>query len=280
MWFNDDSQYVIEDGLGERSWPLSLSLVHVYERTTEEGKTEVVTTSGWSKKDFMTNYTEGKFAPKGYLRRFQYGRAFGFIMRALPLVCIDIDGKNNGLVAARVLQLPPTLAERSKSGNGYHLFYRLPNASWDDQYGYAEYGDTNGLVPGVDVRGVGIVYHYPGQRWNTRAPALLSPGMTRLLDAREHSRKVREENNLARRQEALDPEDRVIFQEELLEQLARPLPSGMRNSGLYAWGCRADGILPTWEADLTARARQIDLDEDEITRIITNVRKYGNGSGA
>ena len=52
---------------------------------------------------------------------------FAFVMRAqCSLVCIDIDGKNGGLIHAPVKLeacCAHTLAGASKSGDGYHLWY-------------------------------------------------------------------------------------------------------------------------------------------------------------
>ena len=63
--------------------------------------------------------------------------------------------------------LPPTLAETSKSGDGYHLFY-LVDEEWDDEKGYGLLGDRIGIEQGVDIRATGCVYHHPQQRWNDR----------------------------------------------------------------------------------------------------------------
>ena len=271
MWYEEKDQYNIEDPLGERAWPLSLSLVHVYK--TKQGG--VATTSGWGKKDFMENYLQGKFRPKAYLHRYQFGRAFGIIIRALPLVCVDIDGKNGGLETARVLHLPPTLAETSKSGNGFHLFYRTPGDTWSEEFGFDQVADYTGIIPGVDIKGEGIVYHYPGQRWNNLPIAPASQGLMRLIEARRENRE--RSRQVSQQLRSMDPEDRAIAADKLEERLARPFPEGTRNTGLYAWGMKAKGIVPQWEAKLAYRGQQLELEMSEILTIIDNVEKYGSG---
>lgn len=270
MWYEDKEQYVIADGLAERTWPTTLSLVHVFQ--TAEGDT--ITTKGWGEQDFMENYNAGKFDPERYLNRFRHGRAFGIIMRSVPLLCIDIDGKNGGVQSSRILQLPPTLAETSKSGEGYHLFYRLPDDIWDAQLGYAEFPDFNGIVPGVDIRATGIVYHYPQQRWNDRAIAPLSKGVRRLLENARASRLAARQQNA----KLLTGEDAAIRADELLLQLERPFEEGQRNSRLFAWGCQAVRYVKDWEVHLVARGLELGLSERECVQIATSVLKYGLGS--
>src|SRR5690606_30401280 len=91
-----------------------------------------------------------------------------YVMRSVRLVAIDIDGKNGGLEhVTEIGALPLTMAERSKSGNGYHLFYETDDV-WDVDEGFAQIPDQIGFVQGVDIRGTGCVYHFPAQRWNNR----------------------------------------------------------------------------------------------------------------
>ena len=78
---------------------------------------------------------------------------------------------NPGLAALGIL--PPTLAETSKSGNGYHLFYLVSEDEWDPNAGFGMFGDRIGIEQGVDFRGTGCVYHYQSQRWNDRPLAEL-----------------------------------------------------------------------------------------------------------
>ena len=275
MWYEENDQYIIEDGLGERVWPSTLSLLQVIKQGDD-----VVTSKGWGRNQFMENYKEGKFKPEKYLRRFEFGRPFGFIMRSLPMVCVDIDGKNGGLSSARALNLPPTLAERSKSGNGYHLFYRVPESSWDEEYGYDEWPDFLGIVPGVDLRATGVIYHYPTQRWNSLPIASLSRGVERLMTARLKSREsyLQRKEEQSKALESMDEMDLILLQSDLLEKLKAPMQPGDRNRRLYSWGCEAYGIVKDWELSLVWRGQQVGLDIDELASIVKNVVKYGNGN--
>ena len=155
------------------------------------------------------------------------GRPFGFVMRSLPMLCVDIDGKNGGTLTSRIMKLPVTLAETSKSGNGYHLFYRIPEAEWNPYYGYDEFPDVNGLMPGVDIRSTGIVYHYPSQRWNSEEIAEIPPVLRRLMKQRAESREIQRERAALN----MDEDSRAIAIEQTLESLARKLPAGTRNKG-------------------------------------------------
>ena len=274
MWYDVQEQYKDESPLGTHQWGDTLGLVHIYKKIDEDGKKSVVTTSGWGKNHFMQNHRAGKFRPGRYLQRYQHGRAFGIVMRSVPLICVDIDGKNGGIATSQILQLPPTLAERSKSGNGYHLFYSVPD-EWDDEYGYAMYGDFNGIVPGVDIRSTGIVYHYPGQAWNRVPVAPLSLGMTRLLTQKQA---VREQSrDLIAQRATLTPDEIEDLRLELIEDLNKPLAEGKRNAWLFAWGCRAVGILENWPKILIGRGLEAGLEYDELMTLVNNVSKYGTG---
>src|SRR5687768_13510194 len=97
-----------------------------------------ITDQGWGlqgadgKDGFMARYMRSEFNPRSVLYGYGKGKwAFAFVMRSMRLVCIDIDGKNGGIEHAKKLgMLPLTLAETSKSGDGYHLFY-LVDEEWN-----------------------------------------------------------------------------------------------------------------------------------------------------
>jgi len=265
QWFEENEQYTIDDALGERQWPQSLSLTRV---NPEDSKTQ----AGWGRRTFVQNYGRRRFAPDRILDAFVHeGLPFGIIMRSIPLICVDIDGKNGGIQASRILSLPETLAERSKSGNGYHLFYRVPEAVWHSQYGYDEFGDANGIIPGVDIRATGIVYHYPQQRWNQLDPVALPNTLRKLLT----QRKQMQESERERKQLTLDPEDLAIAQEQALVSLAKAIPKGRRNQTLFAIGCEMYRLhMKDWRTLLIARGSQLGLEVYEVEQIIQNVKKY------
>jgi len=266
-WYEDKSQYTDSSALPYpgKVWE-RLSLVHV--------QSDGSTTKGWGRERFMDNYEGGKFIPRGYLRRFEHGRAFGFIMRALPLFCIDIDPKNGGLQSAKILELPVTLAETSRSGAGFHLFYREPRAKWDKRYGYESLPDANGLLPGIDIRATGIVYHYPQQRWNDLSISKAPTGVIKLLEAKKRSLEIVKERTAAMKD--LDPVEKAIFADELLTDLKQAIPEGRRNTVLYAWGCRASGIVKDWPLHLYHRGEQLGLESPELVQIIQSVQRYGS----
>jgi hypothetical protein len=265
-WYEQKKQYV-DDAPIPATWPTKreLALVHV----AGDG----ATTKGWGRESFMDNYRAGKFEPTGYLRRFAHGRPFGFVMRAVPLFCVDIDPKHGGLQSARILALPPTLAETSRSGNGFHLFYKEPKATWDEKYGFESLPDPNGLLPGIDIRSTGIVYHYPQQRWNDLAPAKPPPGILRLLAERKRMNEAAIARTAAYKD--LDPVDRAMYADELLDELRKFVPEGRRNTVLYSWGCKADGVVKDWPLHLYLRGEQLGLEEYELTQLIRSVQKRG-----
>src|SRR5690606_24699603 len=204
-WYENEKYEV--DGLPKEisEYP-SLALVKNY----PNGKTQ----PGWGAKDFMDNYQKGLFDPKKALHFAEKsGFPYSIVMRSLPMICVDIDGKNGGIETARVLSLPRTLAERSKSGNGYHLFYRIPYPVQDPLRGYAEIPDIVGLIPGVDIKGTGLVYRYAHQRWN-RHPILTAP--PQLLELMTNASEVRRRARITREGVAnLDPDELVIIHDEL-----------------------------------------------------------------
>lgn len=265
QWFEENEQYRIDDALGERQWPQSLALVRVNE---DDQKTQ----SGWGRSLFARNHERSRFAPTRVLDEFvRFGSPFGIVMRSLPMVCVDIDGKNGGIQASRILRLGPTLAERSKSGNGYHLFYRVPEAAWNPQYGYEEFSDANGILPGVDIRAVGIVYHYPQQRWNESDIAPVPNSLRRLLA----QRKAEQDRERERKAVPLEGDDLAIAQEKTLERLAGKIMAGKRNQTLFAIGCDLRLYdVEDWEKLLIARGKLLGLDRAELVDIVRHVKRY------
>ena len=148
QWFQTD-EYIYESSpvdLTPYAYQNGVATVAVY----ASGKSQ----PGWGELDFIRNYKLGK------LNGADRTDTFAYVIRSLPMLVVDIDGKNDGIDHAKLLNLPPTMAETSKSGNGYHLWY-LMDDSWDDEKGYGRLSDRLGLVQGVDVRVTGCVFHYP-----------------------------------------------------------------------------------------------------------------------
>ena len=266
LWFLRDEEYL-------SSFPLptelreyqDLSLVRVF----SSGKTQ----PGWGAESFIENYNAKAFEPDRALRFYRkWGEPFGIVMRSVDLICVDIDGKNGGIETSQVLDLPETLAETSKSGNGYHLYYKT-SSLWDPKYGHNQHPDVIGLIPGVDIKGTGIVYHYPQQRWNDRPIAMLPQSLNKLVgnvrDSRLQARAT------LRGVPRLDPEDQAIVHDQLREELARPVVTGTRNNTLYKIGAKmfVAGV-PGWEELLQERGDQLGLGISEVEMIIRNITAY------
>lgn len=267
QWFEDNTQYTIPELPAQIGKYPKLSLVRVY----QSGKTQ----PGWGAKDFVENQKKNAFDSDVALNAFhKYSQPFGIVMRALPFICVDIDGKNGGVETARAMNLPRTLAERSKSGNGYHLFYRLPYTNWSDLRGFDEFPDIIGLVPGVDIKGTGIVFHYPNQLWNVLDIELLPPSLAVLIG------QVREIKRYARltREGALnlDEDELVILHDQLREELHARMEVGHRNQKLYALGARMfSSRYPSWDIEVFNRGLELGLEISEVSELIKNIETYG-----
>jgi hypothetical protein len=247
-------------------------------RTFADGTTD----SGWGlqskdgKPAFMEKYTKGGFRLSPVLFGYeQKQNAFAFVMRSMKVVCIDIDGKNGGLIhAGKLGMLPHTLAETSKSGNGFHLFYTVSEDEWDEELGFAQYSDRIGLEQGVDFRGTGCVYHYQSQRWNHRAITELPDHLkTRLTQHTQ--KKVAATAVIVKVLESEDVEEVLIMQDQIMKDLAKPIPAGRRNNTLFAIGQQLKlAQVPNWETALYNRAMAVGLSQDECNKLVANVTKY------
>jgi hypothetical protein len=247
-------------------------------RVWGDGKTD----AGWGLTDkddkpaFIPLYQRKRFQASAILAGYaEKIWAFAFIMRSMRVVCIDIDGKNGGFDHAASLGiLPPTLAETSKSGNGYHLFYLVSEDEWDPNAGFGMFGDRIGIEQGVDFRGTGCVYHYQSQRWNDRPLAELPDRIKDRLKAAQQ-RKAASAANIVKTLELEDPEEVLIMQADLLADLKKPIPAGRRNNTLFAIGQQLKlAQIPDWETHLHKRALDVGLDQDEANKLVANVQKY------
>jgi Bifunctional DNA primase/polymerase, N-terminal len=247
-------------------------------RVWDDGKTD----AGWGLTDkkgqptFIPLYHRKKFQAAPILFGYEQDKwAFAFVMRSMRVVCIDIDGKNGGFDhAASLGMLPPTLAETSRSGEGYHLFYKVSEDEWDPDAGFAEFGDRIGIEQGVDFRGTGCVFHYQSQRWNTRHLAELPLRIKDRLLAHQQ-RKAASAANITKVLELEDPEEVLIMQADLLNDLKKPIPAGRRNNTLFAIGQQLKlAQIPDWEKHLHARALQVGLDRTEADKLVANIQRY------
>ena len=275
-WWETDAyprDVAIPPEFAEHEGPNQVALVKVYSNGT--------TQKGWginpppdSNDGFMPRYLKGDFLPNRALHGYNNGdHGFAFVMRSYRLLVVDIDGKNRGMEFVNELGfLPPTLSEISKSGNGYHLWYIVPE-TWAEAAGFQGVNDSIGIVQGVDIRDTGCVYHWPQQRWNDRpladVPDTLWKKLQQKLD-RRNTVAAQIENTLQQGDET----EILMLKDELVTELNKPIKPGMRNTTLFAIGnkMRQAGI-PDWEIQIVNRGTAVGLDGGEIARITNNIAR-------
>lgn len=276
MWWSREDynrMELIPPEFQDHAGPNGLALVRLH----KNGKTD----PGWGENTFMKNYLANRFVWHRAVNSSQYmGRApFAFIMRSMSLICIDIDGKNGGLEEAAMLQdlglLPPTLAESSKSENGYHLFYKTSEDQWHAGGGFAEFRDRIGFRAGIDIRATGCVYHWPNQRWNHLIIAELPDGMKKLL-AQNQQQIDTARWTIIKTLEEGDVDTIAMKRDQLVEDLGKPMPAGRRNNTLFAIGSQLMLMqVPDWADLVKARAMAVGLDNQEVAKLLHNIDKYG-----
>ena len=278
-WLTDnyDQDIMVPSAFTKAAGPHGVALVKAY----SDGRTQ----AGWGligPKDqdgepsdgFVVRYQKKQFDQrKAAFAYRKIGQPFAFIMRSMRIICIDIDGKNDGFIGAKKLgNLPATLAETSKSGNGYHLFYTT-DEDWNLDEGFGQFADHVGLEQGVDIRSIGCVYHHTTQRWNTRAIAPLPNWLAEIL----RDRKTRRTGDLVRitkvKREG-DEFEMLMMQTELVDELNKPIKSGSRNNTLFAIAMKMKAAgVPDWEDLVMDRGTQVGLDLTEIARLVANVQR-------
>lgn len=277
-WWMTDSYTIgtaLPDEIAQASGPRNVALVRAF----LNGSTD----KGWGlnptnkSPGFMKAYMSNRFRSDTVLYGFHSGRwGFAIVMRSVRLVCIDIDGKNEGFVGARKLgMLPHTLAETSKSGTGYHLFYSIPSDTWDPDKGFAMVGDRIGFEQGVDLRGTGCVYHYKQQRWNDREIAPLPQHLldTLLMQKQRAAQQVQDIEILLN---SGDDTEVLLMQDTLVSDLRKPIHPGKRNNTLFAIGTKMKlAQVPNWGQLVHDRALEVGLDIEEADKLLNNITKYG-----
>jgi hypothetical protein len=254
--------------------PKGIALVRAF----DDGRTD----KGWglnpppgSDEGFMPRYMRGEFNERRVLFQYSKGRSnFAIVMRSTTLVCLDIDGKNGGLEhALRLGALPKTLAETSKSGDGYHLFY-THDEEWDLVKGYGALGDRIGIEQGVDFRATGCVYHHPNQRWNGRLPVPFPEHLVELLNQREQ--KLAAVNaHITSTLASGDEMEVLMLKDQIISKLNKPIAQGKRNQTLFAIGSEMQSAgISNWGQLLEQRAIDIGLGTDEATKLVNNVARY------
>ena len=278
-WWETDaylSEHPIPTELDRVAGPSGLALVKVHSNgTTQTGWGEAPPKNDVQGGGFIQRYGRGEFSPNRAMYSYiNKDTPFAFVMRSMRAMCVDIDGKNGGIESARRLgPLPATLAEISKSGTGFHLFYETPE-EWLDDKGFSLIPDQIGITQGVDIRGTGCVYHYHAQRWNTRELAPLPEWLKdRLLEkqARREASKV-----AMQKISTLDEMERLMAHDELFDELAKPIKAGTRNTTLFAIGAKLmQAGVDDWEKRIQERALALGLDLAEIEKILENIARYG-----
>jgi hypothetical protein len=277
-WWMSDEQYTgatpVPQEIKSFAGPRGIALV----RAWPDGRTD----RGWGLKPtekspgFMKSYMAGKFRSDVVEFGFDSGRwNFAIVMRSVRLVCIDIDGKNGGKVGANKLgMLPRTLAETSKSGDGYHLFYATSEDVWDDDEGYGEFGDRIGLQQGVDLRAIGCVYHHKQQRWNDLPIVELPQHLKDQLKARIQKTESQYQT-IAATLDAGDQTEILMMRDALVLDLDKPIPAGRRNNTLFALGSQMymAGIAD-WRGLIERRAVDLGLDMQETNKLLNNIERY------
>lgn len=269
-WMSDDYSMVaaVPVDFAQRAGPKGVAVV----RAWPNGKTD----AGWGEDKFMSHYNRNLFDKSRKLPGYDAEQhAIAYVMRSINVVCIDIDGKNGGFDGVKELgPLPKTMAETSKSGNGYHLFYKT-ELEWDEQSGFDGIKDRIGVAPGVDLRGTGCVYHYPSQRWNYRPLVKFPDYLADRLKRREQQVTARVDV-IKKIRATGEIEEVLVMQNDLKMELEKPIPAGRRNNTLFAIGSQMFiAGVPDWAEALSARAEQVGLDQDEIDKLVGNVQKYG-----
>ena len=274
-WWQNPEEYTIDTPVASEFYdyagPKGIALVRAFDNGT--------TDTGWGADTFMEKYMKGAFSERRALIGYEKGfNHFAIVMRSVRLVCIDIDGKNGGIEHAAELlgNVPYTLAETSRSGNGFHLYFYYPD-TWDPKAGYVGLRDAIGVVQGVDVRATGCVYHYATQRWNGKPVAPLPEWIAARLKKRQHSREatISQVVSIAK----LGGDEALMQIQELLDDLAKDVPAGRRNNTLFAIGSKLMlAGYEEWEEVVSDRASELNLDFNQIAKLITSISKYGANS--
>lgn len=250
--------------------PLGLAYVEVFKDGT--------TAPGWGGKTFMDKYRRRGFDARRAVTVFAKKQTpYALVMRSVSAICIDIDGKNGGIESAAALNLPPTMAETSKSGTGFHLFYLVPD-TWNPTFGFDRLRDRIGWRTGIDIRATGCVYHYPSQRWNTRGMAALPDHLLLDLEQARDELAARAEH-ITMLRTSTDPDDQMeflIMQSTIQSRLDAPIPAGKRNNTLFAIGAEMmlAGITG-WSEQVFNRAVALGLDDAEAEKLVGNIERYG-----
>lgn len=259
FWWENKDAFDQEDAVLDRySGPEGVATVKVF----DSGKTQ----PGWGDADFMKNYKLGKMR-----QSVQRTQPFAYVMRSLDMIVVDVDARNDGYQSLKALNLPRTLAETSKSGEGLHLWF-VTSEEWDDQTGYSAYSDRIGLMPGIDIRGVGCVFHYPQQRWNNEFPAFMPEHLANKLLVRQQ---MTHDPQVLSTMMQDDPIEAKRLIQQILKTAEQPIKAGNRNQTLFAMSSQLFLLgYEDWEEVIRNLGYTSGLPDEEVEKIIGNAMKY------
>lgn len=277
-WWRSD-EYAIDvpvpNTFNPLAGPSGIAAVAAY----EDGRTQ----AGWGlinketgKPSFIPLYAKKRFDVRKAIQAYERSnQPFAFVMRSMQIVCIDIDGKNGGFDGVGQLGLlPPTLAETSKSGTGYHLFYSSTE-DWNPAGGFDMFKDFISIEQGVDIRSVGCVYHYDTQRWNDRAIEPLPSWIAEKLLDRQTKQNAKSDY-IVKLVTGGQTDEVLVMQSQLIDELNKPIDAGKRNNTLFAIGSQmVQAQIENWETLVYNRATDVGLDPNEASKLIDNIAKYG-----
>ena len=121
---------------------------------------------------------------------------------------------------------------------------------------------------------MGCVYHYPQQRWNDRAVVPLPTYLHQKLQAHKAAA-ASAVDEIIKLLDSGDPLEVAVMQDNLIADLNKPVPSGRRNTTLFAIGSQLYlAQVPGWSKLVHDRAMDLGLDIDEADKLINNIKKY------
>lgn len=259
MWFEDDSQYTHDpSSMISPDWPVI--------PLSNRGKPIVQYGGG--------KWGEDRFRPRTAPELLERP-LFALCMAGTGLMCLDIDRHQSDGVATLAdwreefhVGMPPTLATRSKSGTGYHLFYLKPETVRRDVIGLRIREGESG-ASGLDVRATGLVSFCTrdGQGMiatpHNGLPVAPCPRWLELvLTAKSRPEYI--------------PAPFIGELRGCPGKCGQAIAEGQRNDTLFRWGLGLSNSYDNWAEHVTHRGRASHLPEPEIRRIITSIAGYAS----
>jgi hypothetical protein len=215
------------------------------------------------------------------------GKDHALLMKSINVLCVDIDGKNGGMDNLHKLgYLPPTLAEISRSGTGYHLYYSLTDAQ--NSTFSMDFAGKSALATGVDIKTQGLVFQAVAtskhQMYNARQLSLIPDSLANLVElntikkqkARVFFKSPQGLKELEKKRQA-QPKDEWDWSSlgtPCSGYCLSPIPQGMRNDSLYTFGLAkmANGETD-WEKHMGHAARKSNIPNDELGVLVGQVKR-------